>query len=83
MSRRPLWILAKLLEAVGLLIVLVGVSLSIGLGFEDEGLKSMSQEFQGLLWGGALFLIGYLIERAARVMRRSARHRITRGAPRP
>jgi hypothetical protein len=62
-SRSGLWWLAKLLEGVGLLVVLVGVFMSISLGLEDEGLGSMAIEMKGLMLGGAMFLAGVLIER--------------------
>ena len=45
--------------------MLVGVLISINLGFEEEGLASMAQEFQGLMVGGGIFLAGYLLERWA------------------
>lgn len=64
-SRRPVWMFAKLLEGAGLIVVLVGVSISIHLGFEDEGLSSMREEFRGLMIGGALFAAGFLLERWA------------------
>jgi hypothetical protein len=54
MSRNLLWKIAKGLEALGLVVILVGVSMSIHLGFQDEGLASMKQEFQGLMVGGGL-----------------------------
>jgi hypothetical protein len=60
---RYLWLLAKGLEGLGLVIVLVGLVLSIQLGFEDEGLKSMKYESYALLAGGAVFLAGMLIEK--------------------
>ncbi len=60
---RNLWILAKALEGLGMVIVLVGLVLSIQLGFQDEGLKSMKYESYALLAGGAIFLLGMLIER--------------------
>jgi hypothetical protein len=63
-SHNLLWKLAKALEGLGLVIVLVGVLWSVNLGFHDRGLDSMSIEFRGLLVGGALFAIGWLIERA-------------------
>jgi len=63
MSRSGMWWLAKGLEGVGLLIVLVGVVMSISLGFEDEGLGSMAIEMKALLVGGAMFLVGLAIER--------------------
>ena len=63
MSRRRLWWVAKGLEGIGLLVVLVGVFWSISLGLEDEGLGSMRAEMNGLLIGGGLFLSGWLLER--------------------
>ena len=63
MSRSGLWWLAKLLEGIGMVVVLVGVFISISLGLDGEGLASMSYEFQGLLVGGTLFVIGVVIER--------------------
>ena len=33
-------------------------------GMQDEGLKSMKYETYGLAAGGALFLVGFLIERS-------------------
>lgn len=61
--RRGLWWLAKAMEGVGMLVVLVGVFLSISLGLEDEGLSSMAAEMKGLMCGGGLFLAGWLLER--------------------
>ncbi len=61
--RRFLWYAAKTLQGGGLLVILVGVLLSIDLGLEEEGLKSMAIEFRGLMLGGALFLAGWLLER--------------------
>ena len=46
-----------------MLVVLVGVFWSISLGLEDEGLSSMAAEMKGLMWGGGLFLAGWLLER--------------------
>ncbi|MCB9913575.1 MAG: hypothetical protein H6828_00330 [Planctomycetes bacterium] len=65
MDKRLVWKFGKLLEGIGLLVVLVGVVLSIQLGFEEEGLASMAQEFYGLAVGGALFGAGWLLERWA------------------
>ena len=61
--RSRLWWLAKGLEGVGMLIVLVGVFMSISLGLEDEGLGSMAIEMKGLALGGTMFLAGWLLER--------------------
>lgn len=63
MSSSQLYYLAKALEGLGLVVVLVGVLLSMSLGFGDQGLESMKAESYGLAIGGALFLVGWLIER--------------------
>jgi hypothetical protein len=60
---RFLWLLAKGLEGLGMVIVLVGLVLSIQLGFRDEGLKSMKYESYALVAGGAIFLLGMLLEK--------------------
>jgi hypothetical protein len=65
MPRRLIWGLAKLLEGVGLVVVLVGLFWSISFGLQEEGLKSMVYEFRGLFVGGALFALGLLLERLA------------------
>lgn len=62
-TRSGLWWLAKVLEGVGMLIVLAGVFMSISLGLEDDGLSSMAAEMKGLMWGGGLFLAGWFLER--------------------
>jgi hypothetical protein len=63
MNKAFLWKLAKALEGLGLVVILVGVFWSINLGFHDRGLESMGLEFQGLGLGGALFVVGWMIER--------------------
>ena len=63
MNRGAIWWAAKGLEGAGMIIVLVGVLLSMRLGFEDRSLESMEWELRGLLAGGGMFLVGYLIER--------------------
>jgi len=65
MSRAPLYTLGKLLEGIGLVVILAGVFMSIELGRQDEGLSSMAMEFKGLMWGGGLFILGWLLERAS------------------
>ena len=56
--------LAKVLEGAGLIVILVGVYLSVNLGFQDRGLESMNIEFRGLAIGAALFACGVLLERS-------------------
>ncbi|MFT7669893.1 MAG: hypothetical protein ACI8X5_002600 [Planctomycetota bacterium] len=63
MSNKMIWKLGKLLEGLGLVIVLAGVLMSIDQGLKEEGLKSMGTEFKGLGIGGTLFMAGYLLER--------------------
>ena len=58
-----LWRLAKFLELAGMCIVLAGLVMSISLGMDEEGLKSMAYSGYGLLIGGGLFIAGYLLER--------------------
>jgi hypothetical protein len=55
--------IAKVLEGAGLIVILVGVYLSVNLGFQDKGLESMNIEFRGLAIGAALFVCGVLLER--------------------
>ena len=63
MQRSWLWYTAKACEGIGLLIVLWGLVVSMTLGMEEEGLKSMAIEGYGLMIGGALFALGWLLER--------------------
>ena len=58
------WYLAKTLEGLGMIIVLVGLLISIQLGMDEEGLASMRYEGTALLVGGGLFGVGWLIERS-------------------
>jgi len=62
-GRKWLWYLAKLLEGVGMVVVLVGLMMSIGLGLDGESLKSQSYEGYGLAWGGGMFVFGWILER--------------------
>ena len=64
MGSKWLWYTAKALEGLGMVVVLVGLLLSIQLGFQDEGLESMRYEGMALLWGGGMFFAGWMIERA-------------------
>jgi hypothetical protein len=63
LSDALLWKLAKVLEGLGLLVVLVGLFWSIGLGMQDRSLDSMAFEYRGLLLGLLLWGAGWLIER--------------------
>jgi len=58
------YLAAKGMEGLGMLVVLVGLVMSIELGFRDEGLESMRYEGYALLLGGGLFLGGWVLERA-------------------
>ncbi|MCH2104216.1 MAG: hypothetical protein MK297_09430 [Planctomycetes bacterium] len=53
--------LGKALQALGLMVVFMGLSLSIGSVQLSSALDSMWIEIYGLLGGMALFGIGYLI----------------------
>lgn len=55
--------IGKVLQGIGLLVVLAGLSISIGMGLAERGLASMGAEFQGLAVGGGLFLLGRWIEK--------------------
>ena len=63
MKHPALWWLAKALEGIGMVVVLAGLLLSIQLGMQEEGLKSMKYEFNALMIGGGMFLVGWWIER--------------------
>ncbi len=63
MSKHQLWILAKGLEGIGMVVVLVGLVLSVELGFRDEGMTSQYAELIALLSGLFLFGLGFLIEK--------------------
>lgn len=63
-GKQWLWYLAKFLEGLGMVLVLVGLMASINLGLQEEGLKSMAYEGYGLLVGGGLFILGWLFERS-------------------
>ena len=63
MTRGWLWSLAKALEGLGLVIILLGLLLSVQTGMRDEGMKSMTYEAYGLGAGGAMFFVGWLLER--------------------
>jgi hypothetical protein len=63
MSKATMWKVAKAFEGLGLVVIAVGVLGSIELGFHDRGLESMGIEYRALGVGGALFAIGWIIER--------------------
>lgn len=62
---RTLGLVGKGLQALGLLVVLVGLVVSIGLGSMEQGLHSMWVELQALGAGVLLFAIGTLLQRHA------------------
>ena len=62
MNRGALHGVAKMLQGLGLILVLVGVLLSIRLGWGQEGLEAMRWEMIGLMGGGLVFLLGWLLE---------------------
>ena len=62
--KRNLWYVAKGLEGIGLLLVLAGLLMSIQLGMDEQALDSMAYEGKGLLFGGGLFFVGWLLERS-------------------
>jgi len=63
MAGRGRFLVGKSFQALGLVAILIGLLASISAGFDDEGLKSMAFEMRGLMVGGALFLVGFAIER--------------------
>jgi len=65
-SKPNLWIVGKVLEGIGMVVVLVGLVMAITLGLDEEGLKSMSVELGALGIGGGIFFLGYLLERGQR-----------------
>lgn len=62
---RALGLIGKGLQALGLLIVLVGLVVSIGLGSMEQGLHAMWVELQALFGGALLFAIGTFLQRRA------------------
>ncbi len=64
MGTKWIWWTAKALEGGGMVVILVGLLLSIQLGFEDEGLESMRYEGTALMVGGVMFFLGWLLERS-------------------
>ena len=52
----------RILQVMGMIVVLIGLMWSVSLGLQDEGLSSMKYELYALLGGGALFVVGRLIQ---------------------
>ncbi len=65
MEGRSLYTAAKVLQGIGLIVVLAGLVMSMQLGMEEEGLKSMAYEGTGLIAGGVIFVVGVLLEKLA------------------
>lgn len=66
MKASPMQVTGRVLQALGMGIVLVGIVESIFVGFaESESLRSMSLEVTYLAIGGAVFAIGLLLARVA------------------
>lgn len=63
MKKATIWRFAKFLELAGMCIVLAGLVMSISLGMDEEGLKSMAYSGYGLIYGGLIFMAGYFLER--------------------
>jgi len=61
---RVRYFIGKVLELAGLLVV--GMALFAGLGFTPTGQPNMGQEFMLLGLGGAIFTVGWFLERGAR-----------------
>jgi len=53
--------IGKLMQALGLFVVFVGLSFSIGEGMISSSLDSMWVELYALLGGMGLFAVGYLL----------------------
>ena len=58
------YLFARTLQFMGMGVVLVGLAFSISLGMQDEGLASMKYELYALLGGGALFVLGRLLQKS-------------------
>ena len=61
---RAVYYLAKLLEVLGLLVILLGLLTSVQQGMNDDGLSSMRSEMNGLVWGSVMFGVGWMLERS-------------------
>ena len=58
------WRLGRILQSVGLIVILVGVMMSVDAGMSDESLKSQRIELMGLMIGGGLFLAGWVLTKS-------------------
>ncbi len=57
------WQIGRLMQGIGLVVVLAGVLMSVDAGMQDESLKSQRMELMGLLLGGGLFIAGWVVTR--------------------
>lgn len=58
------YLFARALQVMGMAAVLVGLAISVSLGFQDEGLKSMQYELYALIGGAVLFYLGRWLQRS-------------------
>ena len=58
-----IWKLGRILQGLGLIVILGGVLMSVDAGMRDEGLSSQRMEMYGLALGGGLFLAGWVVTR--------------------
>lgn len=65
MKGKWVWTLAKILQGVGMVLVLAGLVLSMRLGMQEQALESMRFEMNGLIYGGGVFVVGWLLERSS------------------
>ena len=56
------YVLGRSLQVMGMVAVLAGLSLSVSLGFQDEGLSSMKYELYALFGGLTLFYLGKWVQ---------------------
>ncbi|HKE00863.1 MAG TPA: hypothetical protein VKE69_07635 [Planctomycetota bacterium] len=67
MKGSTLHLAGRVLQAIGMGVVLVGIFESVYVGFaRSESLDSMRVEFTYLGIGGALFLVGMVLDRLAK-----------------
>ncbi len=58
------WRLGRILQSIGLIVILVGVLMSVDAGMGDESLKSQRIELMGLMVGGGMFLAGWVLTKS-------------------